>query len=442
MSERGVPEEWIEVEIGELCTLINGRAFKPTEWTEQGVPIIRIQNLNKKDSKFNYFNGEFSQKHLIQKGDLLFAWSGTPGTSFGAHIWNGEDAVLNQHIYKIEFNRNYIDYIYYKYAINHKLEELINNAQGGVGLRHVTKKTFESTQIHFPPLAEQKEIAVQLDKLLGQVESIKDRIDGIPGILKKFRQSVLAAAVSGKLTEGWRKENANDWKSETLTTLGIIFGGKTPSKSVLKYWLDGTIPWVSPKDMKNFLIESSLDMITELALKEAKMRIVPSQSILMVTRSGILSHSFPVAMTKVETTINQDLKAFIPNIQKISAQYTLVLLQAKSGEILRECSKTGTTVSNIDTYKLVKHEFIIPSYEEQKEIVRQVESFIALADSIGTKVKEAQSRVDNMTQSILAKAFSGDLTKEWREVNESLITGENSASTLLERIKEEQKTNP
>ena len=81
-----LPEGWKWVRLGSLCSLRNGKAFKPTDWSESGLPIVRIQNLNSPNNKFNYYDGIIEDKFLINSGDLLFAWSGTPGTSFGAHI--------------------------------------------------------------------------------------------------------------------------------------------------------------------------------------------------------------------------------------------------------------------------------------------------------------------------------------------------------------------
>lgn len=86
---------WAKTTIGSIAELVNGRAFKPSDWTSTGLAIIRIQNLNRPDTAFNYFTGPIGEKHLVRDGDLLFAWSGTPGTSFGAHIWRGPTAVLN-----------------------------------------------------------------------------------------------------------------------------------------------------------------------------------------------------------------------------------------------------------------------------------------------------------------------------------------------------------
>lgn len=102
MSE--LPTGWRSVPIGHLCDLKNGRAFKPTEWVGNGVPIVRIQNLNNPKAQFNHFAGPIGEGHKLIGGELLFAWSGTPGTSFGAHVWRGGQAVLNQHIFRVDFD--------------------------------------------------------------------------------------------------------------------------------------------------------------------------------------------------------------------------------------------------------------------------------------------------------------------------------------------------
>jgi hypothetical protein len=110
--------EWPKVRVGDICDAVNGRAFKSTEWREAGIPIIRIQNLKDREAPFNYFDGDLTDAHRVRSGDLLFAWSGTPGTSFGAHIWSSEDGALNQHIFNIRFDRTAIDVRYLCYALN------------------------------------------------------------------------------------------------------------------------------------------------------------------------------------------------------------------------------------------------------------------------------------------------------------------------------------
>lgn len=170
-----------------------------------------------------------------------------------------------------------------------------------------------------------------------------------------------------------------------LKAITAISGGKTPSKSNSNYWEGGDIPWVSPKDMKTDLIASSQDKITKEAIDTGGMKLVPSNSILVVTRSGILAHSFPVARTLAPVTINQDIKALVPNLGFISPEFLFYLLKGLERRILEECSKAGTTVSSVETSLLMNLEFELPSLEEQTEIVRRVEELFAFADSIEQK---------------------------------------------------------
>lgn len=159
-----VAVEATQEQIGDLCDLINGRAFKPSEWTDQGLPIIRIQNLNDEAKPFNYFNGDYREQHEVNDGDLLFSWSGTPGTSFGAFFWNRGKGVLNQHIFNVHVDKKRVEKRYFRYAMNNRLDLIIGQAHGGVGLKHITKGRLEAVKIPLPPLSEQKRIADILDK--------------------------------------------------------------------------------------------------------------------------------------------------------------------------------------------------------------------------------------------------------------------------------------
>ncbi len=161
-----VPGHWVMVAAGDLAHLINGRAFKSTDWKMSGLPIIRIQNLNNPHAAFNYFQGEAADGHRVKRGDMLLSWSGTPGTSFGAFIWKGGDSVLNQHIFKVAIYSYRISKEYLQMTINASLDALIGSARGGVGLKHVTKGQIESLQIPLPPLEEQKRIVAKVDELM------------------------------------------------------------------------------------------------------------------------------------------------------------------------------------------------------------------------------------------------------------------------------------
>ena len=180
------PANFPMIPIGEICELINGRAFKPVDWEDSdsgGLPIVRIQNLNKADSKFNYYTGKVKDRHIIGDGQLLFSWSGSRGTSFGAHIWNGGTAVLNQHIFKVGFDHCRVTKMFLFHALNRAVSEVEENLHGGVGLVHITKGNLERIRIPIPPLETQNEIVAEL-------EGYQRVIDGSHAVIDNYRPHI------------------------------------------------------------------------------------------------------------------------------------------------------------------------------------------------------------------------------------------------------------
>ena len=170
-----LPKGWAWLRIGEAMRLFNGRAFKPSDWGTTGLPIVRIQNLNKPGAVFNYCDFEVDKKVLIKNDDLLISWSGTPGTSFGAFIWNRGPAVLNQHIFRAELIGDAYDKRFLRLGINGRLDEMISKAHGAVGLQHITKGKLELMVLPVPPLAEQRRIVAKVEELLALCDELEVR---------------------------------------------------------------------------------------------------------------------------------------------------------------------------------------------------------------------------------------------------------------------------
>lgn len=156
-------KHWPIETLGNVCKLVNGRAFKPHEWEQSGTPIIRIQNLNDSTKPFNYTTKTFPENFRVKRGDILLSWSGTPGTSFGCFRWNGPDGWLNQHIFNVRLYEEVLP-SFFIYQVNSKLNELIARAHGGVGLQHITRGALSSVNITVPPLTEQERIVHILDE--------------------------------------------------------------------------------------------------------------------------------------------------------------------------------------------------------------------------------------------------------------------------------------
>jgi|GEM_PF-272171 len=186
-------------------------------------------------------------------------------------------------------------------------------------------------------------------------------------------------------------------------------GGGTPRRSNNDYWQNGTIPWVSPKDMKRKDISSSKDLMTEKALKESSSaKMVNKGSILFVTRSGILRRTLPVAIAMNELTINQDLKALTPVIN-LSTEYIYWYCQASNLKIRRKCSKDGTTVESIKTKALKNYPIPICSQKEQEKLVSEIESKVSVIEQVVNMIEQELQKAEALRQSILKKAFEGKL---------------------------------
>ncbi|MCP4350844.1 MAG: hypothetical protein GY795_35710 [Desulfobacterales bacterium] len=487
MSEN-LPKNWILSQIGELCDLINGKAFKPTDWSKKGLPIIRIQNLNNPNASYNYYEENVHEKFLIQSGQLLFAWSGTPGTSFGAHIWKGGNAILNQHIFKVVFNESLIDKTFYMYAINQKLDELISRAHGGVGLRHITKKKFEQTQISLPPLSEQKRIAAKLDSLLPKVDACKARLDKVSEIIKRFRQSVLAAATSGKLTEDWREENPDvngvtellkknqiyresiykeavikaqsqgkkkpnpfkmnhneinteesayipkTWKTERLVNISHIQGGVTKGRR-LKGKDTIYLPYLRVANVQDgFLCLDEIKEIEVLIEEKDKYRLEFGD--ILFTEGGDRDKlgRGTIWRDEIKNCIYQNhifrARLYCPDI---FPEYISIATKSDAARkyFFDNASQT-VNLASINMTTLGNVPVALPPNQEQKEIIRRVETLFSIADQLQEKLNTAKSKVEKLTPSILAKAFRGELVPQDPD--------DEPAELLLQRIRAERES--
>ncbi len=152
-----LPDGWELSRLGMLVKFVNGYAFKPEDWKTTGLPIIRIQNLNDANASYNYYDAKVPERYYVRKGDLLFAWSGTKGVSFGARVWKGELAILNQHIFRVIPTKIDSDYCYY--LLRGAQEAVEKNAHGFKStFVHVTKGELEKVKVTIPPFAEQRKI--------------------------------------------------------------------------------------------------------------------------------------------------------------------------------------------------------------------------------------------------------------------------------------------
>ena len=156
----------IPTRMGDIASYINGAAFKPKDWSKIGKPIIRIQNLNDPSADYNYFSGQIDEKYLVKPGDVLISWA----THLEAYIWNGEEAWLNQHIFRVVFNKMDVDKTFFIYAANVALKEAFKLAHGfKATMEHIKRGDFENSKVYLPT----KDIQVRFAAFAEQADKSK-----------------------------------------------------------------------------------------------------------------------------------------------------------------------------------------------------------------------------------------------------------------------------
>lgn len=225
------------------------------------------------------------------------------------------------------------------------------------------------------------------------------------------------------------------WSWVCLGDLGSWKGGGTPSKANADFWTNGTIPWVSPKDMKVSIIGETEDKITAAAVERSSAKYVREGSVLMVMRSGILKHSFPVAVTNRTVTLNQDLRALTP-YPGVDPTFVARYLALAESRVLTDCAKDGTTVDSIEVAALERLPVPVAPFDEQRRIVARIDALFAEIAEGEAALAEARKGLDIFRRALLKAAVTGELTKDWRAKNPASET----ARELLVRIAKDRES--
>lgn len=227
-----------------------------------------------------------------------------------------------------------------------------------------------------------------------------------------------------------------NWTSTNIGALAQVATGKTPKRTNAEYWDAGNIPWLTSAATGTELIFEAEQFVTKLAVKECTLKLFPIGTLLLAMYGEGKTRG-QVTELRLEATCNQACAAILVDESKVSKEFLKLCLQENYEETRK--AAVGGAQPNLNLNKVREIPINLPSENEQAEIVRRVEELFSFADHIEQKTTTALERVNNLTQSILAKAFRGELTADWRAANPDLISGKNSAEALLKKIKAERE---
>lgn len=407
-----VPENWVWVRLESVASWGSGGtpSRKHEEYYNGDILWIKTGELNNgwiydTEEKITDEGLKKSSAKLFLPYSVLIAMY---GATIGKVAILGVPATTNQACACAVCNQSLLYMYLFYYCISQK-NVFIEKGKGGAQ-PNISQIILKQHPIPLPPLSEQQRIVERIEELFAKLDEAKERLQEVADSFAVRKAAILHKAFTGELTKQWRRENGvsdESWEEKKLGEVGSWLGGGTPSTSREEYWENGNILWITSKDMKSTVIEDTLMKVNEKGVKNSSANYIEKPALLVVMRSGILRRTFPVAMVKKPFTVNQDLKAIIPDEDDLEFLYWMLL--SNEQRILNTCMKNGTTVESINSNALKDLTFKCPTLPEQHEIVRLIDDLLARERSVQQATEQALASIDLMKKSILARAFRGEL---------------------------------
>lgn len=339
--------------LGEVATYINGYAFKPEDWSDKGRPIIRIQNLTGSSANINRYDGEIASKYEVNDGDVLISWS----ASLGVYVWHGEQAVLNQHIFKVAFDKEDVSKKFFVYQVESILEKAANEAHGAT-MKHLTKKVFDNLPFYLPSREEQERIASKLEKVSQLIDSRKKQIEKLDELVKsrfiemfenKNYQIEKLGAVCRKITDGTHK---------------------TPT------YLDEGITFISAKNIVNGELDfTNIKHISEEEYQEIQKRCQTDIFDILLSKSGSLGAPV-IVKTKEKLGLFESLAVLKYDRDRLLPEFLCEQLKMDSVQRQFKTGTKGVAIKHLHLGVIADTDIIVPPLNEQKTFA----AFVAQVD--------------------------------------------------------------
>lgn len=370
------------VRLGDVATYINGYAFKPSDWSDNGVPIIRIQDLTGNSYQANRYQGNYDKKYEVLPGDVLISWS----ASLGIYIWQGERAVLNQHIFKVVFNKCEVDKNFFVYQVKGILERAKSEAHGAT-MKHLTKPVFDALSFYLPPLKEQGKIAAVLDKVSSLIDQRRQQLE------------ILDTLVKTQFVEmfGDPMLNSKNWPVHQLSEhIKFLTSG---SRGWAKYYTDDGEYFITIKNVKDCrIILENVQHITPPDNAEAKRTKVQAGDLLIsitadLGRTGVVSKE----IAEHGAYINQHLTCIRLDQNMLDPLYTAYYMESEAGKSQFEAKNQSAVKAGLNFNSINSLKVIVPPMELQKSFVQ----FIAQTDKSKFTIQQSLETLETLKKALM-----------------------------------------
>lgn len=342
--------------LGDIATYINGYAFKPEDRGSTGLPIIRIQDLTGNAYDLGFYDGKYPEKIEINDGDVLISWS----ASLGVYIWNRGKGLLNQHIFKVVFDKCEVNKQYFVFAVKYKLKEMELKTHGAT-MKHIVKKDFDNTVIPFPTVEKQADIAYILSKIESIVEFRQQELQQLDDLIKaRFVEMFGDMYLNSK---GWPEA-----KLESMADVvsGITKGRKTKAEDLTE------VPYMAVSNVKDGYIDWTTVKTIEATQQEIEQYRLLADDVLM-TEGGDPDKVGRGAIIKepLENCIHQNhiFRVRLDESMILPEFFAEYLQHQRSKRYFLGCAKQTTGIASINMTQLRALPVLMPPLSKQEEFV-------------------------------------------------------------------------
>lgn len=391
---------------------------------EDDIPVIRVADFDRDRRRVVEYetvrkvdSSQRGSRGLIP-GDMLMEKSGggeQQPVGMVVSYLVPEDAVCSNFVARMRSREGVVSrFMVYLHAYLYASRVTNISVKQTTGIQNLDSTAYLSEACFVPPPDEQTAIADYLDAETVRIDTLIHEKDELIGLLREWRQSVIAEAVTKGLDKAvatkpsgvpWLGDVPSHWTVEKLKFFVGFAGGGTPTKDNPAYW-EGTIPWVSPKDMKRPRISETEDYITEAGQMNSPCTLIPPMSVLTVVRSGILQHSIPVALNMVPVVLNQDMKALLPS-ERANSRFLAYEISGCQKELREAWVKQGATVESIEHQRMADSELALPPLQEQQAIADYLDTETAKIDDLIAHTNDEITLLKELRAATIADAVLG-----------------------------------
>ena len=370
-------QNWEYKKLGDVATFINGYPFKPSEWKSEGCPIIRIQNLNNPLVAYNYYDKPLDERYIVKSGDVLISWSGT----LGVYEWSGEKAFLNQHIFKVLFNKGEINKSFFKYVVSSRIQEMKSKVHG-ITMQHITKGDFDKTKVPVPPLSEQSRIVAELDLLTGIIDKQNVQLKELDNLAQAIFYDMFGDPI----------ENPKGWE---VKKLGEVTNKISDGVHAKPHYTESGMPFISVVNINRGKLNfEGCKFVSQTDGKLFNKRTKPEKGDVLYTKVGATYGISALIDVDVEFCLYVSVCLIKPKREIFDSLFLTHMMRLPYVKNQADERIRGIGVPDLHLNQISAFDIIVPPLALQQSFAEKIQSIEKQKETIRASIADTQKLLD------------------------------------------------